>query len=211
VTPFEPLDRAELAGAATDVARNLLGTVVVRDDGAGLRVGRIVETEAYGGPEDRASHARAGRTSRTSIMFGPAGRAYVYLVYGLHHCLNVVCGADGEAAAVLVRAVQPIAGIERMRRARGAAGSDAKVAAGPARLCEALGIDRSLDGLDLLTDDRLRLAAPGTGPARLEPGEQVVVGPRVGISYAGPEWATRPWRFGIAGHAALSRPFPTAA
>lgn len=211
MTPFEPLDRAELAGAATDVARNLLGTVVVRDDGAGLRVGRIVETEAYGGPEDRASHARAGRTSRTSIMFGPAGRAYVYLVYGLHHCLNVVCGADGEAAAVLVRAVQPIAGIERMRRARGAAGSDAKVAAGPARLCEALGIDRSLDGLDLLTDDRLRLAAPGTGPARLEPGEQVVVGPRVGISYAGPEWATRPWRFGIAGHAALSRPFPTAA
>ena len=211
MTPFEPLDRAELAGAATDVARNLLGTVVVRDDGAGLRVGRIVETEAYGGPEDRASHARAGRTSRTSIMFGPAGRAYVYLVYGLHHCLNVVCGADGEAAAVLVRAVQPIAGIERMRRARGAAGSDAKVAAGPARLCEALGIDRSLDGLDLLTDDRLRLAAPGTGPVRLEPGEQVVVGPRVGISYAGPEWATRPWRFGIAGHAALSRPFPTAA
>ena len=211
MTPFEPLDRAELAGAATDVARNLLGTVVVRDDGAGLRVGRIVETEAYGGPEDRASHARAGRTSRTSIMFGPAGRAYVYLVYGLHHCLNVVCGADGEAAAVLVRAVQPIAGIERMRRARGAAGSDAKVAAGPARLCEALGIDRSLDGLDLLTDDRLRLAAPGTGPARLEPGEQVVVGPRVGISYAGPEWATRPWRFGIASHAALSRPFPTTA
>ena len=211
MTPFEPLDRAELAGAATDVARNLLGTVVVRDDGAGLRVGRIVETEAYGGPEDRASHARAGRTSRTSIMFGPAGRAYVYLVYGLHHCLNVVCGADGEAAAVLVRAVQPIAGIERMRRARGAAGSDARVAAGPARLCEALGIDRSLDGLDLLTDDRLRLAAPGTGPVRLEPGEQVVVGPRVGVSYAGPEWATRPWRFGIAGHAALSRPFPTAA
>jgi len=211
VTPFEPLDRAELAGAATDVARNLLGTVVVRDDGAGLRVGRIVETEAYGGPEDRASHARAGRTSRTSIMFGPAGRAYVYLVYGLHHCLNVVCGADGEAAAVLVRAVQPIAGIERMRRARGAAGSDAKVAAGPARLCEALGIDRSLAGLDLLTDDRLRLAAPGTGPVRLEPGEQVVVGPRVGVSYAGPEWATRPWRFGIASHAALSRPFPTAA
>jgi DNA-3-methyladenine glycosylase len=209
VTPFEPVARAELAGVATDVARDLLGTVVVRDDGAGVRVGRIVETEAYGGPEDRASHARAGRTSRTSIMFGPAGRAYVYLVYGLHHCLNVVCGADGEAAAVLVRALQPIAGIERMRRARGAAGSDARVAAGPARLCQALGIDRSLDGLDLLADDRLRLAAPGAGRARLEPGEQVVAGPRVGVSYAGPEWATRPWRFGIAGHASLSRRFPS--
>jgi len=210
VTPFEPVGRTELAGAATDVARNLLGTVVVRDDGAGLRVGRIVETEAYGGPEDRASHARAGRTSRTSIMFGPAGRAYVYLVYGLHHCLNVVCGADGEAGAVLVRALQPIAGIERMRRARGAAVSDARVAAGPARLCVALDIDRSLDGLDLLADDRLGLAAPGAGRARLEPGEQVVAGPRVGVSYAGAEWATRPWRFGIAGHASLSRPFPTA-
>jgi DNA-3-methyladenine glycosylase len=209
VTPFEPVDRADLVGAATDVARGLLGTVVVRDDGAGLRVGRIVETEAYGGPEDRASHARAGRTSRTSIMFGPAGRAYVYLVYGLHHCLNVVCGADGEAAAVLVRAVQPIAGVERMRKARSAAGSDARVAAGPARLCKALGIDRSLDGLDLLSDARLRLAAPGSGQARLEPGEQVVAGPRVGVAYAGPEWAMRPWRFGIAGHAALSRPFPT--
>ncbi len=209
MTPFEPVDRAELAGAATDVARDLLGTVVVRDDGAGLRVGRVVETEAYGGPEDRASHARAGRTSRTSIMFGPAGRAYVYLVYGLHHCLNVVCGADGEAAAVLVRAVQPLAGIERMRGARGAAGSDARVAAGPARLCKALGIDRSLDGLDLLSDDRLRLAASCSGQARLEPGEQVVAGPRVGVSYAGPEWAMRPWRFGIAGHPALSRPFPT--
>lgn len=208
MTPFEPVDRAELAGAATLVARSLLGTVVVRDDGAGLRVGRIVETEAYGGPEDRASHARAGRTTRTSIMFGPPGRAYVYLVYGLHHCLNIVCGPDGEAAAVLVRAIWPMAGIERMRRARGAAGSDARVGAGPARLCEALGIDRSLDGLDLLSDDRLRLAEPGTGQARLGPGEQVVAGPRVGVSYAGPEWATRPWRFGIASHASLSRPFP---
>lgn len=208
MTPFEPVDRAELAGAATDVARSLLGTVVVRDDGAGLRVGRIVETEAYGGPEDRASHARAGRTTRTSIMFGPPGRAYVYLVYGLHHCLNVVCGPDGEAAAVLVRAIWPMAGIERMRRARGAAGSVASVGAGPARLCEALGIDRSLDGLDLLSDDRLRLAEPGTGQARLGPGEQVVTGPRVGVSYAGPEWAMKPWRFGIASHASLSRPFP---
>ena len=208
MTPFEPVNRAELAGAATDVARSLLGTVVVRDDGAGLRVGRIVETEAYGGPEDRASHARAGRTTRTSTMFGPPGRAYVYLVYGLHHCLNVVCGPDGEAAAVLVRAIWPMSGIERMRRARGAAGSDASVGAGPARLCEALGIDRSLDGLDMLSDDRLRLAEPGTGQARLGPGEQVVSGPRVGVSYAGPEWAMRPWRFGIARHASLSRPFP---
>jgi DNA-3-methyladenine glycosylase len=227
LTSWQPLDSALLAATPVIVARALLGVIVVRDDGAGCRAGRIVETEAYGGPEDRASHARAGRTSRTSIMFGPAGRAYIYLVYGMHHCLNVVCGPDGEAAAVLIRAVQPIEGIERMRLARGQAiaggaraggaatggtgrgapGGDARLAAGPARLCQALGIDRSLDGLDLLTDDRLRLMDPAGGEARLGPHEQVVAGPRVGVAYAGAEWGMRPWRFGIAGHASLSRPF----
>lgn len=221
------MDGAFLAGTPTSVARDLLGAIVMRNDEVGRRAGRIVETEAYGGPEDRASHARAGRTSRTGVMFGPAGRAYVYLVYGMHHCLNVVCGPDGEAAAVLIRAVQPIEGIARMRLARGvstdraartggavtggvgraAPWGDARLAAGPARLCEALGIDRSLDGLDLLTDDRLRLMDPAGGEARLGPHEQVVAGPRVGVAYAGAEWGMRPWRFGIAGHASLSRPF----
>ena len=176
-----------------------------------------METEAYGGPEDRASHARAGRTARTGVMFGPPGRAYVYLVYGMHHCLNVVCGPEGEAAAVLIRALQPLDGLERMRHARGwwrtapgrsAPGGDARLAAGPARLCQALGIDRSLDGLDLLSDDRLRLVDPRRAArSAWGPGERVVAGPRVGVAYAGPEWATRPWRFGIAGHASLSRPF----
>jgi DNA-3-methyladenine glycosylase len=179
-----------------------------------------VETEAYGGPEDRASHARAGRTPRTAVMFGPPGRAYVYLVYGMHHCLNVVCGADGEAAAVLIRALQPLDGVERMRVARGltvdrlpgraAPGDDARLAAGPARLCQALGVDRALDGLDLLADERLRLVLPGVGEPRLRASEEVAAGTRVGVTYAGSEWAARPWRFGIAGHAALSRPFPGA-
>ncbi len=206
-----------LAGAPFEVARRLLGTIVVRDDGAGRRAGRIVETEAYGGSEDRASHARAGRTARTGVMFGPPGRAYVYLVYGRHHCLNVVCGPEGEAAAVLVRALQPLDGLDLMRHARGlvvdgasgrsAPGGDARLAAGPARLCQALGIDRSLDGLDLLSDDRLRLVDPPGGEVRLGTGERVVAGPRVGVAYAGPEWATRPWRFGIADHGSLSRPF----
>ncbi len=230
VTSWQPVDGALLVGTPATVARDLLGAIVVRDDGAGRRAGRIVETEAYGGPEDRASHARVGRTSRTSVMFGPAGRAYVYLVYGMHHCLNVVCGPDGEAAAVLIRALQPIEGIERMRLARGlaAAGTagadrtapgtkrraalegDERLAAGPARLCQALGIDRSLDGLDLLTDHRLRLMAPMAGRARLGAREQVVAGPRIGVAYAGAEWGMRPWRFGIAGHASLSGPFKRA-
>jgi len=204
------LDAAALAGPVEEVARGLLGVLLVRDDGSGRRVVRIVETEAYGGPEDRASHARAGRTGRAGIMFGSAGLAYVYLVYGMHHCLNVVCGREGEGAAVLIRAAEPIEGLERMRAARWTGSSsdrDDRLCAGPARLCRALDVDRALDGLDLLHDGRLHLAIdsplPGAAPAR----GRVVTGPRVGVAYAGPEWALRPWRFGLAGHAGLSRPF----
>jgi DNA-3-methyladenine glycosylase len=204
------IERAEVAGDAVRTAQRLLGCLLVRDDGHGRRIVRIVETEAYDGPRDRASHARAGRTARTGVMFGPPGHAYVYLVYGLHHCLNVVCGPDGEAAAVLIRAAEPVAGVERMRVVRGlASGADARLAAGPARMCQALGIDRSLGGLDLLTDDRLWLARDG-GQAAVSPGP-ITTGPRIGVGYAGPEWAGRPWRFGLAGHPSLSRPFPTPA
>jgi DNA-3-methyladenine glycosylase len=168
-------------------------------------VGRIVETEAYAGPDDRASHARAGRTARTVVMFGEAGHAYVYLVYGMHHCINVVCGPDGTAAAVLIRALEPVDGLDAMRARRGgSAGSDARLAAGPARLCQALAIDRGHSGIDLISDPRLYLAE---GTARI-PDETVVTGPRVGVDYAGQEWSGRPWRFGIADHASLSRPFP---
>jgi DNA-3-methyladenine glycosylase len=188
------------------VARRLLGALLVRDDGLARCIARIVETEAYAGPGDLASHARAGRTPRTAVMFGPPGHAYVYLVYGMHHCLNVVCGPDGQAAAVLVRAVEPVAGIERMRERRGATGGpDHRLGAGPARACQALGIDRRLDGIDLLRDERLWL-----GAAIERDGPTIVSGPRVGVEYAGPDWSTRPWRFGIAGHPSLSRPFPTA-
>lgn len=198
------LGQAQVSGDAVTTAQRLLGALIVRDDGHGRRVVRIVETEAYGGPHDQASHARAGRTARTAVMFGPPGRAYVYLVYGLHHCLNVVCGTDGEAAAVLIRAVEPVAGIERMRHSRARPGDDEmRLAAGPARTCQALDIDRQLDGADLLRDERLWLAQapPGASPFT------IISGPRVGVAYAGPEWAARPWRFGIAGSRALSRPF----
>lgn len=186
-------------------ARSLLGRLLVRDDDGRRLVARIVETEAYAGPQDRASHARAGRTARTEVMFGAAGHAYVYLVYGMHHCLNVVCGPDGEAAAVLIRAVEPLSGLARMRERRGPSrGPDARLAAGPARACQALGIDRGLSGLDLITDERLWLADdPSTEVAE----QDIVSGPRIGVDYAGPDWAARPWRFGLAGSPALSKPF----
>jgi DNA-3-methyladenine glycosylase len=187
--------------------------LIVRGTPDGPCVARIVETEAYAGPEDRASHARAGVTRRTRGMFGPAGRAYVYLVYGMHHCLNVVCGPDGRAGAVLIRAAEPLRGIEGMRRRRGdPASPDARLAAGPARLCQALDIDRSLDGVDLLRDERLRLACRDPRDEPGHPGEErILAGPRVGVAYAGEEWAARPWRFALAGHPSLSRPIPRAA
>jgi DNA-3-methyladenine glycosylase len=212
-----------------EAARGLIGARLVREDASGARVGRIVEVEAYDGPEDRASHARFGRTARTMTMFAPAGRAYVYGVYGMHTCLNVVVGPPGTAAAVLVRAVEPLDGLEAMRAARlaralatrradrsdpAAAAAridrlpDARLTAGPANVAAAFDVSRDDDGLDLL-DPRgaLRLEpAP-----RDEPPPTVRATPRVGVAYAGPGWADRPWRFieasrvraaGIAGAAA---------
>jgi DNA-3-methyladenine glycosylase len=203
------LAQADVSADAVTTARHLLGTLLVRDDAGGRRVVRIVETEAYAGPRDRASHARAGRTPRTAVMFGRAGLAYVYLVYGMHHCLNVVCGPEGEAAAVLIRATEPVAGLARMRQRRGrTAGEDARLAAGPARTCQALDIDRRLSGVDLLADERLWLALDDASQVS---DAEVVRGTRIGVDYAGPEWAGRPWRYGLAGSPALSRPFPVQA
>ena len=185
----------------------------MRQDPRGTRIGRIVEVEAYAGPEDRASHARFGRTARTATMFAAAGSAYVYGVYGMHTCLNVVVGPAGEAAAVLVRAVEPLAGIEAMRAARlaravatrsadradpSAAAARitllpaARLAAGPANVAAAFGVTRDDDGRDLLDPAgtlRLEPAPPG------EPTSAVRATPRVGVAYAGPGWADRPWRF----------------
>ena len=204
---LRPIDHALVSGDAVSTARSLLGLLLVREDEHGRRIGRIVETEAYAGPDDRASHARAGRTPRTAVMFGPPGIAYVYLVYGLHHCLNVVCGADGAASAVLIRALEPVEGLPLMRDRRGrAGGDDDRLAAGPARLCQALAVDRSFTGDDLLTPGRLWLAATPTGV----PAAAIVSGPRIGVDYAGARWAARPWRFGVAGSPSLSRPFASA-
>lgn len=167
-----------------------------------------MEAEAYGGPEDLASHARAGRTRRTAPMFGRPGHAYVYRVYGLHWCLNVVSDRDGQAGAVLIRALAPGHGLGLVRsRRRRPADPEARLTAGPARVCQALAIDGALDGHDLTLGKGLWLADPDPlERERLVEGN-VVAGPRVGVAYAGRGWAEKDWRFGIRGHPSLSRPF----
>jgi DNA-3-methyladenine glycosylase len=203
VAALVPLERSFFGRPTAEVARDLLGTLVVREVDGAVVVGRIVETEAYGGPEDRASHSRAGLTTRTAPMHGPVGHAYVYLVYGMHHCLNVVAREDGAAAgAVLVRALEPLDGLASMRDRRGRTRDpDDRLCSGPARLTQALAIDRRLDGLDLTKAGELWLAA-GEGPRESDP---VASGPRVGVGYAGADWAGRPWRFWLAGNRSVSR------
>ena len=206
-----------------EAARALLGWRLVRDDDTGRRVGRIVELEAYIGEGDLASHARFGRTARTEVMYGPPGRAYVYLVYGMHDCLNIVTEPDGRPAALLVRAIEPLEGADLMRAARtertrrrraggpaplgpavvGAGAPDARLGAGPGLVCACFGLDRSLTGHDLLAPEaEIRIEPP---PADERP-PRIETGPRVGIAYAGEPWTSRPWRFAIAGHPSLSRP-----
>jgi DNA-3-methyladenine glycosylase len=166
------------------VAQDLLGTILVHCVDGQRRAGRIVETEAYAGPHDLASHSSRGRTKRTMVMFGPAGVAYVYLIYGMHNCLNAVTAAPG--AAVLIRAIEPLEGVlERTD--------------GPGRLCRALGIDRRLDGAPL-TGPELWIEPRPPG----HPSFDISNGPRVGVDYAG-EWAAKPWRYWVSGNRYVSR------
>ena len=167
------------------VARDLLGAVLRMDDGEGVVSGRIVETEAYLGPHDPASHSAVGRTARTWHMFGPPGTAYVYFIYGVHWCVNVVTREDGYGSAVLVRALVPIAGLPRMRERRPKARTDRDLCNGPGKLCAALGITRAHDGVLLTGGSSLTLLA---GDA--VPDDAVIVGPRVGISKA-VDWPLR--------------------
>jgi DNA-3-methyladenine glycosylase len=208
--PDRPFPRDLLERDTLLAAGALLGARIVREPDASVptrREGRIVEVEAYIGPEDRASHARMGPTPRNGPMFGAPGFAYVYLVYGMHHCLNVVTEAAGRPAAVLIRAVEPIAGLDAMRTARGGRTrvADQRLAAGPGSVGAAFGIDRSFSGLDLCDPSvPLHLAARPEG----EPAPVVVAGPRVGIAYAGEPWVSVPWRLAVAGSPALSRRVP---
>jgi DNA-3-methyladenine glycosylase len=182
------------------VARQLLGQVLVVPAPDGTRVsGVIVETEAYRGPQDRASHAFGGRrTNRTETMYGIGGTAYVYFVYGMYHQFNVVTNAAEVPHAVLVRALEPVEGIELMRMRRPGQ-PDASLTDGPGKLCMALGIDRTLDRADL-TGDRVWIEA---GPQRI-PRSRIACGLRIGIDYAG-AWASKPWRFWLRESPSVSR------
>ncbi|MFL6576354.1 MAG: DNA-3-methyladenine glycosylase [Povalibacter sp.] len=159
------------------VARQLLGMHLVHRSAAGIQVGRIVETEAYQGPKDLAAHSSRGRTARTEVMFGEAGHAYVYLIYGFWHCLNVVTAEDGVPHAVLIRALEPISGINDTTH-------------GPGLLCRALGIDRTFNGHDLTQSD-LWIEQPSVETHRKP---QIARSARIGVDYAG-DWAKKPWRF----------------
>lgn len=170
---------------AAVVARELLGAVLRRTDDSGTVSGRIIETEAYLGPHDPACHAVVGRTARTWHLFGPPGTAYVYFIYGMHWCVNAVTREEGHGSAVLIRAIEPLEGIERMRTRRPKAKRAAQLCDGPGKLCAALAIDRALDGVMLTGSSQLTIhAGDPVSDAR------VIVGPRIGISKA-VDWPLR--------------------
>jgi DNA-3-methyladenine glycosylase len=168
------------------VARELLGKYLVHASATVERIGRIVEVEAYLGPHDLAAHSAKGLTKRTQVMFGPPGHAYVYLIYGMYYCMNVVTQPKGVASAVLLRALEPVKSVQGRTQ-------------GPGLLCKAMHIDRRLNGHDLLSDDFYVTVADEPG------GFTIVKRPRIGVAYAGP-WAKKLLRFYIKGNPFVSRP-----
>ncbi len=214
-----PISRDFFARHAVEVAPDLLGCVLEHQTADGLVAVELTEVEAYAGQSDPASHAYRGKTRRNAVMFGPPGHAYVYFTYGMHYCVNLVCSGKGSVSAVLLRAGAVIAGedLARARRTKGAASVASRdLARGPARLCQALAIDRSLDGADVCTADSPLRVRAGGNPARSgtllargddPPGtpRKIVTGPRVGVSSA----AEVPWRFWYEGEPTVSvyRPY----
>jgi len=183
---MQKLPRAFYDRDTVAVARELPGKLLVRVERGVERIGKIVEVEAYLGPHDLAAHSSRGLTERTRVMFGPPGHAYVYFIYGMYHCLNVVTEREGQASAVLLRALEPVKNVNGRTN-------------GPGLLCRAMRVDRRLNGHDLLSDD-LFIAAP----AKVEP-LTLVKRPRVGVDYAR-HWAKRHLRFYIKDNPFVSRP-----
>ncbi|MGH9856765.1 MAG: DNA-3-methyladenine glycosylase [Acidobacteriota bacterium] len=193
------------------VCRELLGKVLIRKIDNHIVSGRIVEVEAYVGFDDLASHASKGRTSRTDVMFGPAGHAYVYLVYGMHHCLNIVTEKETYPAAVLIRALEPIEGVKIMTNNRTLSFFQSlpsthhklltNLTSGPGKLCQALAVDKSFSGKDItrhdselfIVDDDVRIST-----------SSITTTPRIGVAYAGAS-ATLPWRYFITNSPFVSR------
>ncbi|MEU5367369.1 DNA-3-methyladenine glycosylase [Streptomyces sp. NPDC005925] len=193
-----PLPRGFFDRPVLDVAPDLLGRVLVRSTPDGPIALRLTEVEAYDGPNDPGSHAYRGRTPRNAVMFGPPGHVYVYFTYGMWHCMNLVCGPEGRASGVLLRAGEVTEGVEWARKRRISARHDKELAKGPARLAMALDVDRALDGTDACAagDTPLRILT-GT-PA---PSDQVRNGPRTGVAGDG---GIHPWRYWIADDATVS-------
>jgi DNA-3-methyladenine glycosylase len=200
VTDWVPLPRSFFARPSVEVAPELLGCVLWRGSPDGDVAVRLVEVEAYDGENDPASHAFRGRTARNAVMFGEPGHVYVYFTYGMHFCVNLVCQPPGRASAVLLRAGEVVQGAElaASRRDSGRRGEQARawsprdLARGPARLCQALDIDRGLNGADACAADSPLRILPSAGSRS---GLLVSTGPRVGVSQA----ADRPWRYWLAG------------
>ena len=191
------LPRSFYSRSTLDVANDLLGKVLIRRLGRRKLAGRIVETEAYVGPHDLACHASKGHTPRTAVMFGPPGFAYVYMIYGFYFCLNVVTEPEGYPAAVLIRAVEPLEGVDLMKTLRSHPVRHTNIASGPGKLCMAMSIDKQLNGADLL----------GTTiwiEDRNIDREAILTSPRVGVDYAG-EYKDKPWRFFVDGSPHVSR------
>jgi DNA-3-methyladenine glycosylase len=177
----------ELSGPSEEVAPRLVGALLMRELNGRRLVGRIVETEAYS-QEDAASHSYRGRTPRTEIMFGPAGCLYVYFTYGMYYCMNVVCGPAGQGAAVLIRALEPVEGGEHMSANRGGR-TGVDIANGPAKACQAIAVDRALNGHNLAEPPLQLVLQPPVPP------DKIVQTTRIGITRA----IDRPWRFYLAG------------
>jgi DNA-3-methyladenine glycosylase len=188
-----PLPRSFYLRPTLTVARDLLGRVLARRTPEGVLLrGRIVEAEAYVGEEDKACHARAGRTPRTDVMYGPPGHAYVYLTYGMHHMLNVVTEAEGRPAVVLLRAVEPLEGLDWMARARRNGAAPHQLASGPGKLCQAYGLDLGHNRTDLLGRDLW------IEEGRRIPKAQIATSARIGCETAKEPWDLMPWRFYVA-------------
>jgi DNA-3-methyladenine glycosylase len=190
-----PLPRTFFDRPVLEVAPDLLGRILVRTTPDGPIALRLTEVEAYDGQNDPGSHAYRGRTARNAVMFGPPGHVYVYFTYGMWHCMNLVCGPEGRASAVLLRAGEVVEGAELARKRRVSARNDKELAKGPARLATALEVDRALDGTDACTSGETPLKMLTGTPI---PSDQVRSGPRTGVAGEGGNGDLHPWRFWVA-------------